>query len=228
MALSPSKPAERPPADRSSADVAALLETAAQGSEGAWRELVGLYWRRVFALARARLGDAERAEEITQSVFVSLAETLGGNRYDERGRFESWLFRITMNRVRDEVRRARRQATPSDPTQLTALAPSIDPSREDGRVADPDELSELRSALERLPEADREIIALRHHAGLAFGEIVAVLGEPMGTLLARHHRALRKLRAMLERPAEGRCEGKTPAVEKAAKKEDSQQRKAAG
>jgi RNA polymerase sigma-70 factor (ECF subfamily) len=49
-----------------------------------------------------------------------------------------------------------------------------------------------------LNEEDREVIELRHHGGMSFKEMAEMLGEPMGTLLARHHRALHKLRRVLE------------------------------
>lgn len=51
----------------------------------------------------------------------------------------------------------------------------------------------LKRAMD-LSEADREIVELRHHGGLSFKQIADVLGEPMGTLLARHHRALKSSR----------------------------------
>jgi RNA polymerase sigma factor (sigma-70 family) len=57
---------------------------------------------------------------------------------------------------------------------------------------------QLSKALARLPEADREIIELRHTGGMSFRALSDYYGEPVGTLLARHHRALRKLRVMLE------------------------------
>ena len=50
----------------------------------------------------------------------------------------------------------------------------------------------------RLSETDREVIDLRHIAGMSFKQMSEHLGEPLGTLLARHHRALAKLRALLE------------------------------
>jgi RNA polymerase sigma-70 factor (ECF subfamily) len=49
-----------------------------------------------------------------------------------------------------------------------------------------------------LPEADREIIDLRHTGAMSFKALSDYYEEPVGTLLARHHRALRKLRVMLE------------------------------
>ena len=181
-------------------DTQALLARASTGDGHAWRLLLDRYARRVFALARSRLRDADTAEEITQSVFVTIAENLTAGNYTEQGRFESWLFRVAANRVRDEARRRRRHAVPTDPKSLP------EPASDDGPGHDPDRFADLRAALGQLSEADRTIIELRHHAGLGFREIAACLNEPVGTLLARHHRALRKLRDILEGAA---VEGET-------------------
>lgn len=173
-------------------DLAPLLRAASSGDEAAWRTLVGLYGRRVFALAKSRCRDVNVAEEITQSVFATIAGKLGQGEYAERGRFESWLFRVAMNRVRDHARRLRRQAVvnDSDAVQSRPASPSDH--------ADADALARLREAMDQLTEADREIVELRHHAGLSFREIGDMLNEPLGTLLARHHRALKKLRDLIE------------------------------
>ncbi|CAN5847813.1 sigma-70 family RNA polymerase sigma factor [soil metagenome] len=183
-------------------DLPRLLAAASAGDGEAWRALVNAYSPRVFAMARSRIARSDAAEEITQSVFVTLASKLtpdaAAQGYTERGRFESWLFRIAMNRVRDEVRRLKRHAEPMDPEALTRIGgiggglngASAESEREAG-------LTDLRSAVARLSEADREVIQLRHHGGLSFAQIAEMLGEPLGTLLARHHRALRKLKEML-------------------------------
>ena len=55
----------------------------------------------------------------------------------------------------------------------------------------------LDEALRSLSEAERELLHLRHAVGLSFSDISELLGEPRGTLLARHHRVLGKLRAFL-------------------------------
>lgn len=178
-------------------DLARLIDAAARGDQTAWRDLIGLYWRRVYALARSRCGRDELAEEVTQSVFVTVAERLTGEGYREQGRFESWLFRIAVNRLRDEVRRARRQAEPTDPESLAGLAAASPPGSVRAQEA---ELAALRAALSRLGEADRDIIELRHHAGLSFKQMADLLEEPVGTLLARHHRALQKLRDIMTAP----------------------------
>ena len=171
----------------------AILASAARGDEESWRRIVGLYARRIFALAKSRVRSPEVAEEITQSVFATLAAKLPGGEYVERGRFESWLFRVAMNRVRDEVRRTQRHAAPTDPETLGALA-----SRDGENKGEPaPEVQKLRAALAELSPADREIVELRHHGGLSFKQLAELLNEPVGTLLARHHRALKKLHSML-------------------------------
>lgn len=169
----------------------ANLQRAADGDETAWRRIVDTYAPRVFGLIRAQCGDLDLAEEITQSTFCTVAERIG--RYTELGRFEAWLFRIAMNRLRDEMRRRKRQARPVESEALAGLAGAAEaPDR-----ADTEETRALRSAMERLSEADQRVIHLRHFAGLSFARIAEVLGEPLGTVLARQHRALKKLRQIL-------------------------------
>lgn len=172
-------------------DPSALVQRAASGDADAWAELVRTYTPRLYALAKSRLRNHHEAEEITQSVLVTVATKLAEGAYDESGRFEPWLFRIAMNRVRNEARRRSVHATPTDPNDLPPAAAHDD-------TPDPDRFTDLRAALDTLSDDDRQIIELRHHAEMPFKTIADLLGTPMGTLLARHHRALKKLRAALE------------------------------
>ncbi|MBL4697342.1 MAG: RNA polymerase sigma factor [Phycisphaerales bacterium] len=174
-----------------------IVALAADGDESAWEQLVGLYSRRVFAMARSRLHDEELAEEITQSVFVTIATKLNSSGYTEQNRFEPWLFRITMNRVRDYCRKRARHAKPTDPEHFAGVRgkPDADVHEADNARK---QLESLRSAMEQLSDSDREIIELRHHGQLSFKQIAEMSGDPIGTLLARHHRALKKLRSIIE------------------------------
>ncbi|MCW5765350.1 MAG: RNA polymerase sigma factor [Phycisphaeraceae bacterium] len=160
-----------------------------------------MYARRVFALARSRVRDADLAEKITPSaVFADRRQVEGrSGGLCRAGKFEPWLFRIAVNRIRDEIRRSRRQAAPTDPEALAGVA------AEPGR-ADPDAPAmeaAARGAIERLSNADRQVIELRHHAGMSFAEMAETLEEPLGTLLARHHRALRKLKDLMQEGTAG-------------------------
>lgn len=203
-----------------------LLTAAGKGDEAAWRSIVDRYARRVYALARSRLGGAsggrdastlgpdrwgrgsDVAEEITQSVFVTVAGKLSSGQYTEQGRFESWLFRVAMNRIRDEARRRKRHAEVMDPEAMGGLRDRREPERAGpgSSGSGPDEsIKALREAMASLSDSDREVIELRHHASLSFKQMADLLEEPLGTLLARHHRALRKLK--------DRMTGDKPAVQ---------------
>lgn len=175
-----------------------VLADAARGDRAAWAELVRLYGPRVFALCQSRCHDADTAEELTQSVFATIAVKVTSGAYTERGRFESWLFRVAMNRVRDLARRNRRRPAnlPDDGLQEVV---ERSPSTPEGAHPDARELAALREAMDQLSPQDREIIELRHHAQMGFKQMAEVLDEPLGTLLARHHRALRKLKEIMER-----------------------------
>jgi len=178
----------------------ATLEAAASGDESAWRSLVDAYGGRVYGLLYRQCGDAELSEEIAQATFVTVAQKLDG--YREHGRFEPWLFRIAMNRLRDEMRRRRRQAAAVDfadtppetigytgePDALAPEQPAIDAERD----------ASLHAAMAELPEADQRILQLRYTAELSYAQIAETLDEPLGTVLARGHRALKKLRKALD------------------------------
>lgn len=208
--------ASEPPLDK-------MLALAAGGDAEAWRALVEAYTKRVYALLVRQCGDRELAEEITQATFVKVVAKIGD--YREQGKFEPWLFRIAMNGLRDEMRRRKRQARPMDMSggsgeadsgaapgggSAWAVAEGKLRDRAGGggsldasdtapfeRVSRAEQVELLRAAIARLGPADREILALRHTAGLSFAQIAQTLDEPLGTVLARGHRALGKLRKLL-------------------------------
>ena len=61
-----------------------------------------------------------------------------------------------------------------------------------------EQVDQLRRCLAELPDADREVLELRHTAGLSFAQIAETLDQPLGTVLARGHRAVKKLRTMMQ------------------------------
>lgn len=199
------------------------LVLAADGDEAAWASLVGAYSRRVYGLVFKQCKDAELAEEITQDTFVKIVVKLTQtDQYHERGRFEPWLFRIAMNNLRDEMRRRKRQARPMDmspaagagasagdapsgwadaESKIVSGGPSA-PSTPFDAADHHEQVDRLRAAIATLPEADQEVLHLRHTAGLSFGQIAETLDQPLGTVLARGHRALGKLKKIMNPPTQ--------------------------
>jgi RNA polymerase sigma-70 factor (ECF subfamily) len=193
-----------------------VLRRAAQGDAQAWRLLVDGYTPRVYGLLVNQCRDKDLAEEITQATFVKVVKKLDGQGgYKESGRFDAWLFRIAMNSLRDEMRRRKRQATPTDmgpgassgrdeksggwsAAQQSIVSggpsPATDPAE---AVIKAEQIQRLHQAIQQLSSADQEIIHLRHSAGLSFAQIADTLEQPLGTVLSRGHRALAKLKKIM-------------------------------
>ncbi len=188
----PTNPVE--PADQQAAAMVPWLRRASEGDSAAWRKVVEAYAPRVFALLRTQCRDDELAEEITQSTFCTLATKIRD--YIEHGRFESWLFRIAMNRLRDEMRRRARHARSAGEENFSRVPDAREAVA--GSGLDPDDRGLLEVALSQLTESDRDLVELRHTGGLSFRQLSDYFNEPLGTLLARHHRALKKLKGLLE------------------------------
>ena len=165
------------------------MAKAAAGDDEAWAALVACYAPRVHALLVANCRDHDLAEEITQSTFCTIAAKV--QTYVEQGRFEPWLFRIAMNRRRG------RQATPVSGEILRPVAATGREDRPRHAPVDEETASALWEAVRGLGEADQRVLHLRHVAGLSFKQIAEQLEQPVGTVLARHFRALKRLREVL-------------------------------
>jgi len=173
------------------------LKAAAAGDAQAWRQIVTAYSGRVYGLLYRQCGNSDLAEEMTQATFAKVVSKLAD--YDEQGRFEAWLFRVAVNRLRDELRRRKRHAVAVDfdSTPPEALGRFVDDPTPQQRMEHDERVGALKAAMDDLPDADRELLELRYTAELSFAQIAQVLDQPLGTVLARGHRALKKLRSML-------------------------------
>jgi RNA polymerase sigma factor (sigma-70 family) len=142
----------------------------------------------VFAYVMTLLGDRGAAEDVTALAFErAYRRRLTFDR--RRGEERAWLFGIARNAALDELRRRKRLATlVSDPEDIAAVA------LEDGAEVAL-RRTVVQGALAQLPAREREIVALKFHAGLGNGEIARVLGiseSAAGTLLYRTMEKLRK------------------------------------
>ncbi len=182
--------------------IAELLCRCQTGDKKAWDTLVDAYWQRLFGYALRATNNAELAQDLVQETFLRIVQRLG--RYDDQGKFEAWLFRILVNLVRDHGRSLARH--PMQSTVIESDGERIEITDElSGRVAAPyhplhyrESVDALQVALRKLPEGDRQILLLRHFADMPFKDIARTLNCPIGTVLARAHRALGKLRSLME------------------------------
>ena len=148
--------------------------------------------RRVYANAYRILGDAAKAEDTVQDVFLRL--WLHPDRFDERrGDLGSYLALMARSRALDLARSESAGARAKD--RLTAAVEADPPhvERPDERVEARERSTRLRAAVGRLPKRQREAVALAFWGDLPAREIAQVTGVPLGTARSRLRLGLEKL-----------------------------------
>lgn len=135
---------------------------------------------------------ADDVEDVCQRVFYELWRV--HERFDPRYSLRTWVVGIARKRAIDHLRKRKDQVVPLDAVREV----TGDDGRETAeRLVWADE---LHSALEALPEAQREVIELAYFEGLTQTEVSETLGIPLGTVKTRTARGLQKLAGLLQDP----------------------------
>ena len=174
-----------------------LVELSLDGDEGAFGVLVRRYQRRLTAFLGQLVGDMELARELSQEAFIRAWSAL--ERFNPKYRFSTWLFRIAHNLGIDQLRRRRLLTTPlyrtdSEGDEVEVVVPDLDKDPL-GHLENRALASELREVIDGLRPEYRELVLLRHFAGLSYQEIADFTDMPLGTVknkLFRAHSVLRK------------------------------------
>lgn len=173
---------------------ATLVALARAGDRQALEALVERYYAALRAVL-VRYGGVrqDEVEDVVQETFLRALAAL--DRYQDRGHFRTWLYRIAVNLARDKRKREGRVVTGVDVSALADVPDfGSDPALTTlGRL----EREALAAALNRLPESQREALVLRFYAELPLEDVARVVGCPEGTVKSRIHYALRKLRGLL-------------------------------
>jgi RNA polymerase sigma factor (sigma-70 family) len=153
-------------------------------------DFIGTEWHRLVGYVRAWIADtADRdAEDVVQDVLESLFEKADVT--EPIADLSAYLYRSLRNRVIDLYRKPKRSAElPEDIEDLRA---------EVGEALEREEATQaMFEAIEDLPEAQREVLVATELEGRSFRELAEKWEVPIGTLLARKHRAIRALRETL-------------------------------
>ncbi len=161
------------------------VASAKAGDTGALHFLYVRFADDVCTYVRGIVRDSHEAEDVTQNVFAKLMTAI--HRYEEREvPFAAWITTVARNLALDHVR-ARRQIPVEE----------VRTSDEGHDQIGFDRSQSLREALGRLPEEQREVLVLRHIAGLTPREIADRLGKSEGSIHGLHHRGRGALKAAL-------------------------------
>ncbi|TML77403.1 MAG: sigma-70 family RNA polymerase sigma factor [Actinobacteria bacterium] len=169
-----------------------LVERARRGDSVAFETLVLAYQSLAFRTAFVIAGDASDAEEAAQDAFVKAHRALG--RFHTGEPFRPWLLTIVANEARNRRRaRGRRAAL----TLRAAVEPGANGEDPEAAALASERRERLLSAVERLSDDDRDVLACRYLLELSEEETAAALGIPRGTVKSRTHRALARLQEEL-------------------------------
>lgn len=193
--------------DASSSDESLVTAVMARRPE-AIDLLYARYGRPAFALARSIIGDDGFAGEVVQEVFLTLWRNPA--RLDRaRGGFASWLLSMTHHKAvyavrREESLRRRRAQVAAEAVALVDGAAG-EPSIHDAVWAQL-KRDQIRTALKRLPDPQREALALAYYGGYTQREVAALTGAPLGTVETRMLMGMRRLAEALgdTLPGEGK------------------------
>jgi RNA polymerase sigma-70 factor (ECF subfamily) len=167
-----------------------LIARARAGDDRAWETLTRQNQEAVFRLAYLILGDPADADDVAQETFIRAYRAL--NRFDATRALRPWLFSIATNTARNRLRSVGRY--------LSALNRFLwaDPAAPASGL-EVNESATLWQAVQRLNEMDQEIIYLRYFSALSESETAQALQVALGTVKSRTHRALERLRGVVER-----------------------------
>ena len=169
------------------------------GRQAAFAEIMHRYRQPVFRLARACLGDAEEALDLTQETFVAAHQAL--SRYDAARPMRAWLSTIAINKCRDYARKraVRRFFSFASPIGSEAQAVADAQVPVDDAAADRQELDRVTRAISTLPVNLKEPLVLRTIEGLSQAETADVLRISEKAVETRLYRARAKLLERLGR-----------------------------
>jgi RNA polymerase sigma-70 factor (ECF subfamily) len=159
-----------------------------QAFETLYRDHAG----RVYGLCLRLAGDAARAEDLVQEVFLRVWQKI--DTFEGRSRFSTWLYRLAVNRVTDVLRLELRRSLLQAPEDAAWEVPQTS-----GAGSRPDARLDLEDAIRELPAGARLVFVLHDVEGYGHEEIAAMAGIAVGTSKSQLYRARRLLRERLSR-----------------------------
>jgi RNA polymerase sigma-70 factor, ECF subfamily len=174
-----------------------LVEQLRRGKQAAGEVLVKRHHESLLRYLNRQAGSPTAAEELLQQTWLSALDHLDQFKYDEQGGvgFKAWLFRIATNKAHDQWRSRGRERNAYEGLKLVTDEEVPDAShRLQARETD----EKLRLAIEQLPDAQKQVVLLRYYSGMKFVEIAQMLGCPLNTALGRMHKAMIKLKRLID------------------------------
>ena len=177
-----------------------LISQYKKGNEEAFATLVNRHKKKIYTTIYMIVKDQYLAEDLMQEVFVKVVKTVKSGRYNEEGKFLPWASRIAHNLAIDNFRKAKRYPTivMEDGSSVFNTLEFSEDSIESRQIKQ-DTHALLRDLIKELPDAQREVLMMRHYMQMSFQEIADNTGVSINTALGRMRYALINLRKKMDK-----------------------------
>ena len=177
-----------------------LIQRFIKGEESCFEQLIHRHKNKVFAYISLYIRDQALAEDLFQDTFMKVIQSVKSGKYQDNGKFISWVMRIAHNLIIDHFRRMKQMNTVSNDDYDSDLFNSKKLSEatiEDSMIKKQIQ-KDIRRMISELPDDQREVVVLRHYAGLSFKEIAEITDVSINTALGRMRYALINMRKTME------------------------------
>lgn len=177
-----------------------LVRSHLAGDSRGFEQLYRRHRERIFAVLVRMLRNREDALDATQDVFIKIHRGLDS--FDPSGRFLTWAFRIATNHAIDRLRRKKVRKETGLAEETVAGDSDLRTGRNtqvsaDSEIEQAEVSRAITKAVDELGEAHRMVFTLHCYEGFSYGEIAAILGIPIGTVMSRLYHARRKVKEAL-------------------------------
>ena len=177
-----------------------LIQRFINGEQSCIEQLIQRHKNKVFAYISLYIRDQALAEDLFQDTFMKVIQSVRGGKYQDNGKFISWVMRIAHNLIIDHFRRIKQMNTISNDDYESDLFNSrkfAESTVEDDMIKRQIQ-KDVRKMISQLPDDQREVVILRHYAGLSFKEIADITDVSINTALGRMRYALINMRKLME------------------------------
>mgnify|MGYP006298435895 CR=1 FL=1 len=180
-----------------------IIESCLLGNKQEFALLVDKYKNMVYQLALRMSGNYHDSEDIAQEAFIKAFHSL--RHYNPSFRFSTWLYRITLNIIRDRIKKKGLKTQPLEQNQgeqkwhHQKIHQSAGDNNPENKITRQEDRQDLQTAILSLSVSHREIIILRHIQNLSYHEIARILNISLNTVKVRLHRSRRELKKILQK-----------------------------
>jgi RNA polymerase sigma factor (sigma-70 family) len=177
-----------------------LIQQFIKGDHSCFEEIIHRHKKKVYSYISLYIRDQALVEDIFQDTFLKVIQSVRAGKYQDNGKFVSWVMRIAHNLIIDHFRRLKQMNTMSNDDYESDLFNSKKLSEDniEDIIVKVQIRKDVRRLIGHLPDDQREVVILRHYAGLSFKEIAEITDVSINTALGRMRYALINMRKIME------------------------------